>query len=70
MKILLERGDVNPDSSDDNGWTPLSYAANSRHEGIVKMLRERVDADPDMLDSYGWTPLLHAELAEHFHLVR
>ena len=41
MKILLERGDVNPDSSDDNGWTPLSYAANSRHEGIVKMLRER-----------------------------
>ena len=43
MKILLERGDANLDSADEGGRTPLSYAAGSGHEGIVKILLERGD---------------------------
>jgi len=27
MEVLLERGDVSPNSWDDHGQTPLSYAA-------------------------------------------
>ena len=46
MKILLERRDVNPDPSDEGGRTPLSYAAQSGHEGIVKILLERGNVNP------------------------
>ena len=57
MKILLERGDVNSDSSDKGGRTPLSYAAGSGHEAIVKILLERGDINPDSSDKFGRTPL-------------
>ena len=50
---------VNPDSPDTLfGRTPLSWAARSGHEGIVKLLLERKDVTPDTLDRrYGRTPL-------------
>ena len=35
VKLLLEREDVNPDSLDEVGRTPLSYAAGNGHEGVV-----------------------------------
>ncbi|PUU81837.1 ankyrin repeat-containing domain protein [Tuber borchii] len=58
--MLLERGDVNSDSSDKFGWTPLSYAAGYGHEGIVKMLLERRDVNSDSSDRFGLTPLSYA----------
>ena len=41
VKILLDRGDVNPDKPDDDGQTPLSYAAENGREGVVKALLGR-----------------------------
>ena len=38
--MLLERGDVNPNTADHRGETPLSGAACFGHERIVKMLLE------------------------------
>jgi len=55
----LERKDVVPDRPDTKyGQTPLSWAAERGHEGIVKMLLERKDVNPDHPDTrYGRTPL-------------
>ena len=57
MKLLLEREDVNPDSPDNRGKTPLSLAAENGHDGVVKLLLEREDVSPDRPDNYGQTPL-------------
>ena len=35
MKLLLERGDVNPDSSYEYGSMPQPHAAGSRHGDVV-----------------------------------
>ena len=57
--MLLERGDVNPDQVDTcYGRTPLLWAAENGHEGVVKILLERGDVNPDQVDTfYGRTPL-------------
>jgi len=55
VKILLERGDVNPDSSDADGRTPLSYASGSDRRGVVKILIERGNANPALSERYGET---------------
>ena len=62
VKILLERGDINPDKADTyHGRTPLWLAAEKGHEGVLKMLLERGDVNPDQPDTYhGQTPLLWA----------
>ena len=48
VKMLLERGDANPDLADDN-WnqTPLMWAAKLGHEGVVKVIVERENVNPD-----------------------
>ena len=48
-----------------NAWvcsdqTPLSFAAGSGHEGVVKLLLERGDVTPNLSDGDGRTPLSHA----------
>jgi len=49
---------VNPNSLDDFGRTPLSWAAKKGHEGIVKLLLGREDVNPDIQDTVnGQTPL-------------
>jgi ankyrin repeat protein len=72
VRLLLGRGDVDPDSPDSYfGLTPLSWAAGSGHEAVVRLLLGRVDVEPDSRDSYsGQTPLSCAAGSGHEAVVR
>jgi ankyrin repeat protein len=39
-RLLVARDDVEADSKDRDGRTPLSYAAASGHEAVVRLLHE------------------------------
>ena len=65
MKILHERGDVNPNSVDNSGRTPLSYAAHEGYESVVKILLERGEVNPNSADKSGRTPLSYAAEKAH-----
>jgi len=56
VKILLERGDVNPNKPGNLGNTALSWGAQNGHEGVVKMLLGRGDVNSDKLDIDVKTP--------------
>ncbi|RPA98550.1 hypothetical protein L873DRAFT_1687318, partial [Choiromyces venosus 120613-1] len=62
VKLLLQCGDVNLDSADNDDRIPLSYATTSASlkEGILKQLPERRDIIPDLSDNKGCTPLSYA----------
>ena len=70
VKLLLGRGDVNPDSLDKYGQTPLSLAAMRGHEGIVKLLLGREDVNPDSSSKSGRTPLSWAARTGHEGIVK
>ena len=57
MKLLVGRDDVEVDFKDTGGRTPLSYAAGSGHEAVVKLLVDRDDVEADLKDTGGRTPL-------------
>ena len=64
-KILLARDDVNTDIPDNEGTTPLSWAARNGHEGVVKILLERDHVNPEIPDNEGITPLSWAAYKGH-----
>ena len=53
MKILLGRGDVNPNKPDSQGQTPLQCATQNGHEGVVKILLGRGNVNPNEPDKRG-----------------
>jgi ankyrin repeat protein len=55
VRQLLASG-ADPGASDDNGWTPLHFAAQSRAKDIAKLLLD-VGAPIDPRDAHGNTPL-------------
>ena len=57
MKLLLERVGIDPNSLDENGRTPLSFAAEKENNVAVRPLLERKDLDLDSTDSNDQTPL-------------
>jgi ankyrin repeat protein len=63
-KLLLGTGNVDIDSKDNYGQTPLLWAAESGHEAVVKLLLEMGKADVDC-NCNGRTPLSYA--AENGH---
>jgi len=72
VKMLLERGDVNPNVA-DRRWdqTPLLWAAHEGHEGVVKTLLQREDVNPNLADTRdGRTPLSYAARNGHEGVVR
>ena len=70
VKLLLERGDITPDTADKEGRTPLSWAAETGREGITNMLLEPGDITPDTVDKNGRTPLLWAKEDGHAIVVQ
>jgi ankyrin repeat protein len=39
VTLLVAREDVDMNSRDDSGWTPLSLAIKNGREGLVRLLR-------------------------------
>ena len=62
MKILLRRGEANPDKPNKYFQTPLSHAPESGHERVVEILLGREDVDPDKPELRSG-PSLHCGLA-------
>lgn len=56
VRLLLEREGVDPNNSDNNGGTPLFYAAGFGREGAVKLLLQR-DVSLNKPEKEGRTPL-------------
>lgn len=54
---LLAKGGVDPDSKDNSGRTPLSWAAFYGQETVVKVLLASGRVDPDSKSKHGQTPL-------------
>jgi ankyrin repeat protein len=63
VKLLLEKG-AELESKDNNGRTPLSYAAGKGREAVVKLLLEK-GAELESMDKYCRLPLSYA--AEQGH---
>ena len=61
---------VNPNSSSKYGQTPLSWATENGHEGIVKLLLGRKDVNPDTPNTGGRTPLSFAAENGHEGIVK
>ena len=70
VKILLGRGDLNPNEPGCYGQTPLWCASKNGHEGVVKILLERDDINPNEPDRYKETPLTCAARNGHEGVVR
>ena len=66
---LLKHG-YHPDPKDTFGRTPLSRAAASGHEAVVKLLLETEKVDVNSKDSYGRTPLSWAAGNGHEAVVK
>ena len=67
---LFGRKSVNPDGLDAGGRTPLSWAAENGHDGVVKLLLEWEDVSSNRLDSHGRGPLSWAARNGHYAVVR
>ena len=69
VKLLADRPDVDVNSTDFNGISPLGVAAAEGHEAVVKLLLEQVDINADSRDSTGGTPLSAAATQGHEAIV-
>jgi len=70
VKILLQRGEANPNKSDNEGRTPLSHAACHGHEGVVKVLLGRGEVSPDQPTTWGQKLLSWATQYGHAGVVK
>jgi ankyrin repeat protein len=67
---LLSRREDDIDAKDGDGLTPLSWAAEGGHEGIVKMLLATGKVNADSKDDYGRKPLALAMQGRHEGIVK
>ncbi|KAF7550515.1 hypothetical protein G7Z17_g5676 [Cylindrodendrum hubeiense] len=71
VRFLLTKDCISIHSKDDRGWTPLAYAADAGHTGIVDCLVEKISQRPGYKNKLndggksGRSPLSRA--AEHGH---
>jgi ankyrin repeat protein len=66
----LNNVDVKADSKDIDDGTSLSWAAEGRHEAVVKQLVKRDDIGADSKDESGRTPLSWAAVSGHETVVK
>jgi ankyrin repeat protein len=70
VKLLVDTGKVDVDFKDENGRTPLSWAAEEGHEAVVKLLVDTGKVDIDSKDGDGRTPLSRAAKERHEAVVK
>jgi ankyrin repeat protein len=63
VKLLAFREDVQAESKDDDGRTPLLWAAAYGSKATVELLVQT--SDVDAIDDHGWTALQLAPLNAH-----
>lgn len=61
---------MNVNSRDNDGYTPLAWAARRGHLEVVKALLERKDLVKVTRDEDGWTPFGHAVDEGHTDIAR
>jgi ankyrin repeat protein len=57
VEMLVVRDDIDADSKDGDGRTPLLWAVEIGHKAVVEILVARDDVDVDLKDRWEWTPL-------------
>ena len=62
--MLLDGKDSTPDIKDNEGRTPLSWAAEFGYMGMVEMLLEQGNVTPNTPDKGGRTALSRAQCSE------
>ena len=60
VKGLFEEDGVSPDSSDDNGFTPLMLTAYLGHVSLVSLLLSYINIEPNKTNSFGTTAFVSA----------
>ena len=71
MRTLLGQNEINPDTANDDGRAPLSFAASHEHEAVVKILLRRNEVNPTPIpDQSGQTPLMLAAETGHEGVLR
>ena len=61
VRLLLATGNVDVESKDRDGRTPLSWAAENGHEAVLRLLLATGNVDAESKDIGGQTPLSRAE---------
>src|SRR5256885_988709 len=70
VPLSLHTGKVDINSKDEDGQTPLLWAAWGGHEAVVKLLLETGEVDANSKDKNGRTPLSWAAAGGHESVVR
>ena len=53
VKLLLKQNDVEVNSEDEYGHSPLLFAAKNGHERVVRLLLEHNDVEVNSWDEFG-----------------
>jgi ankyrin repeat protein len=70
VRLLLNRDDIDPNSADIFGRTPLWWAARHGHKASVRLLLKRRDINPNGKDKWSGTPLSRAAENDYREVVR
>jgi ankyrin repeat protein len=70
VRLLVNRNDVEANSTDSHGQTPLSFAARGGHKAVVNLLVSRDDIAANSKDNDGQTPLFWAAREGYEAVVR
>jgi hypothetical protein len=70
VKLPVERDDIEADSKDWYGWTPLSRAAENGHEAVARALLAQEGVNSDSKDTFGQMPLPQATAHGHGAVVK